>query len=278
MESWTCQETRKKCNSGSLDPTKSRYSPFNLRSKQCSVTIRSAEHRIQGGVKFGQLKGSSSGYSDIVQTPKTNYNTDIESRVQNHKYIPLSNHSRNFLLHCQNYQTTIQHKDINPHKTRIIQYIPQHRYNICPLPNRRLNTDISTLNFSALSISSASRLLRQHAQPQTNSSELVPHSYFTSGIDTASLISSDVQTACSSDNLVSELLVLTALQPTVRRPENFSADNSRPPSPNFADYPLRVEGITINEPRVDPRFTLLAERFIHNNDTLSEKPNQLVPK
>ena len=46
-----------------MDPTKSRYSPFNLRSKQCSVTIRSAEHRIQGGVKFGQLKGSSSRYS-----------------------------------------------------------------------------------------------------------------------------------------------------------------------------------------------------------------------
>ena len=30
--------------------------------EQCSVTIRSAEHRIQGGVKFGQLKGSSSRY------------------------------------------------------------------------------------------------------------------------------------------------------------------------------------------------------------------------
>ena len=54
---------RKKCNSGSLDPTKSRYSPFNRRSKQCSVKIRSAEHRNQGGVKFGQLKGSSSCYT-----------------------------------------------------------------------------------------------------------------------------------------------------------------------------------------------------------------------
>ena len=63
VESWTQLETRKRCNSGSLDPTKSRYSPFILSSKQCSVTIRSAEHRIQGGVKFGQLKGPSSRYS-----------------------------------------------------------------------------------------------------------------------------------------------------------------------------------------------------------------------
>ena len=54
----------------------------------------------------------------------------------------------------------------------------QHRFNLRSLPNRRLSTDTSTLNFSALSSTSASRLLRQHAQPQssgTHSSELVPH-------------------------------------------------------------------------------------------------------
>ena len=61
------------------------------------------------------------------------------------------------------------------------------------------------------------------------------------------------------------------MQPTVRLPEFSTADNSRPPTPNFADYPLRVDGITIYEPTFDPRFTLLAERFIHNNDTISEK-------
>ena len=197
------------------------------------------------------------------------------NQVQNHKYILLSNHLKNFLLHYQTYQTTIQHKDINPHKTQIV---PQHRYNLRPLPNRRLSTDTSTLNFSALCTSSASRLFRQHAQPQsseTHSSELVPHSYFTSGIDTASLISSDVQTAALSGNLFSEVLVPTPVQPTVHLPEYFTVDNSRPPTPNFADYPLRVDGISIYEPRFDPRFTLLAERFIHNNDTLSEKHKQL---
>ena len=48
----------------------------NLRSKQCSVTIRSVEHRIQGGVKFGQVKGSSSCYiwsanPDIISLRRT---------------------------------------------------------------------------------------------------------------------------------------------------------------------------------------------------------------
>ena len=89
--------------------------------------------------------------------------------------------------------------------------VPQHRYNYRPLPNRRLGaTDSSTLNFSALSCNSALRLLRYHAQPLSSesphSSELVPQPYFTSGVDTASLISSDVQTAYLSGNLFSEVL------------------------------------------------------------------------
>ena len=110
----------------------------------------------------------------------------------------------------------------------------------------------------ALSSSSASRLLRQHAQQQsseTHSSELVPRSNFTSGIATASLISSDVQTANLLD-FVSEVLVPTPVQPRARLPEYFTTDNSRPLTPNFADYSLRVDGITIYEPKFDPRFTL----------------------
>ena len=65
---WTRQETRKKCHLGSLDPIKSRYSPFKPSNTQCSGTVRSTEHRIQGGVKFGQLKGSSSRYI-LVRRP-----------------------------------------------------------------------------------------------------------------------------------------------------------------------------------------------------------------
>ena len=75
--------------------------------------------------------------------------------------------------------------------------------------------------------------------------------------------------------LFSDVLVPTPAQPTVRLPEYFTANNSRTPTPNFADYPLRVDGITIYEPRFDPRFTLPAQRFINNNDTLSEKRKEL---
>ena len=132
--------------------------------------------------------------------------------------------------------------------------VPQHRYNLRPLPNRRLSaTDSSTLNFPALSSNSALRLLRQHAQPLSSdsrhSSELVPQSFFTSGVDTASLISSDVQTAYLSGNLFSEDLKPTPVAPHVRIPEEFTSDHSRTPTPKFADYPIRVEGTTIYDPQ-----------------------------
>ena len=118
--------------------------------------------------------------------------------------------------------------------------IPTHRYNLRPLPNRELSdTDSSTLTFSTLSSNSELRLLRQHAQPissdSTHSSEIVPQSYFTSGVDTASLLSSDVQIAYRSGNLFSEVLVPTPVAPNVRIPEYFTADHSRPPTPNFSD-------------------------------------------
>ena len=73
-------------------------------------------------------------------------------------------------------------------------FIPQHRYNLRDLPSRRLSTDTSTLNLSALSSNSALRLVRQHAQMltfETHSSELIPSPYFISGLETASLLSSD---------------------------------------------------------------------------------------
>ena len=141
---------------------------------------------------------------------------------------------------------------------------------------RRQSTDTCTLKLSALSSSSASRLSRQHAQSlssDTISSELAPRSYFTSGIDTVSLISSDVQTVCFFGNLFSEVLLPTPVEPTVRLPENFTAETSRPPTPNFTDYPFRVDGITIYEPQSDPRFNLLTERFINNNNTMTNVKN-----
>ena len=153
-------------------------------------------------------------------------------------------------------------------------FVPHHRYNLRDLTSRRLSTDTSTLNLSALSSNSTLRLLRQHAQSlssETNSSDFIPSPYFTSDFETASLLSSDAQTAFLSGNLFSEVIIPTPVPAHIRIPESYTADQSRPPSPNFADYPLRVDGITIYDPQNDPRFPILAERFITNNDLLSHK-------
>ena len=106
---------------------------------------------------------------------------------------------------------------------------------------------------------------------ETHSSELIPSPYFTSGLETASLLSWDAQTAFLSGNLFSEVIIPTPVPAHIRLPEYYTADHSRPPTPNFPDYPLRVHGITIYDPQSDPRFPILAERFIANNDILSHK-------
>ena len=106
---------------------------------------------------------------------------------------------------------------------------------------------------------------------ETNSSEFIPFPYFTSGFETASLLSSDAQTAFFSGNLFSEVIIPTPVPAHNRIPEYYASDQSRPPTPNFADYPLRVDGITIYDPQNDPRFPILVERFIANNNLLSQK-------
>ena len=98
----------------------------------------------------------------------------------------------------------------------------------------------------------------------------MPSPYFTSGFETASLLSSDAQTAFLSF-LFSEVIIPTPVPAHIRLPEYYTADQSRPPTPSFADYPLRVDGITIYDPQNDPRFPILAERFITNNELLSQK-------
>ena len=102
---------------------------------------------------------------DIVQIPKTTYDTDLESSTKSQIYptlkplLKLSTSLSNLL----DDDSTQGYKPSQDSKRAI--YIPQHRHIFCPLPNRKLSTDTSTRNFSALSSSSASRLLRQHAQP-----------------------------------------------------------------------------------------------------------------
>ena len=106
---------------------------------------------------------------------------------------------------------------------------------------------------------------------ETNSTEFIPSPYFTSGFETASFFPSDAQTAFFSGNLFSEVIIPTPVPAHIRLPEYYTADQSRPPTPNFADYPLRVDRITIYDPQNDPRFPILAERFITNNDLLFQK-------
>ena len=106
---------------------------------------------------------------------------------------------------------------------------------------------------------------------ETNSSHFIASPYFTSGVDTASLLSSEAQTAFLSGNLFSEVIIPTPFPAQIRIPEYYTADQSRPPTPNFADNPLRVDGITIYDPQHNPRFPILAENFITNNDLLSHK-------
>ena len=93
---------------------------------------------------------------------------------------------------------------------------------------------------------------------ETHSSELIPSPYFTSRFEIASLVSSDAQTAFLSGNLFAEVIIPTLVPAHIRLPEYSIADHSRPPIPNFADYPLRVDGITIYDPQNDPRFPILA--------------------
>ena len=101
---------------------------------------------------------------------------------------------------------------------------------------------------------------------ETHSSELIPSPYFTSGFETASLPSYDAQTAFLSGNFFSKVIIPTPVPAHIRQPEYYTAEHSRPSTPNFADYPLRVDGITIYDPQNDPQFPILAERFIANNN------------
>ena len=133
---------------------------------------------------------------------------------------------------------------------------------------------VQTLNFLALYSNSALRLARQHAQPlssETLPSEFDLQSYFTSGLETASLLSSGAQTAFLSGNFFSEVIRPTLVPAHIRISEYCTAEHSRTPTPFFADYSIRVDGTTLYDPSHDPRFPILTERFIANNDFHSNK-------
>ena len=57
----------------------------------------------------------------------------------------------------------------------------------------------------------------------------------------------------------------------IRLPEYYTTEYFRPPTPNFGHYAIRVDGTKTYEPKNDPRFPILTERFITTNDSLSNK-------
>ena len=68
------------------------------------------------------------------------------------------------------------------------------------------------------------------------------------------LLSSDAQTARLQGNLFSEVSIPTPVPAHVRLPEYYNADHSRRPTPNFADYPIRVGYYSIRSYTTTIRF------------------------
>ena len=102
-------------------------------------------------------------------------------------------------------------------------------------------------------------------------SEFATQSYFKSVLDTASLLSSDVQTAFLSVNIFSEVLIPTPVPPHIRLPEYYTPEHSRTPTHKFAEYPIRIDSTTTYEPKNDPCFPVRIECFNTTNDSLSNK-------
>ena len=63
--------------------------------------------------------------------------------------------------------------------------------------------------------------------------------------------------------LSSEILISTHVTPHIRLPESYTKEDSRPTTPNFAEYPIRVDDTTIYEQKNDPNSNF-NETFHHN--------------
>ena len=80
----------------------------------------------------------------------------------------------------------------------------------------------------------------QTLSSETRSSELDPQSYFTSGLDTASLLSLDAQTAFLLGNIFSEVIIPNPVPAHIRLPEYYTAEDSPSPTPNFETIQLEL--------------------------------------
>ena len=71
--------------------------------------------------------------------------------------------------------------------------------------------------------------------------------------------------------MFSEVIVTTPIAPSVRLPEYFGKDHSKPPTLKLPDHPIRDHGLTNYDPQTDPRFPILTECRSLNNEKISHE-------
>ena len=176
--------------------------------------------------------------------------------------------------------TDLYNKDRDSDSTASTR-VPRHSYNLRSQQQRN-SQEIQSLTSS----STNSRLLRQHAQPRSDTSSLsssqptIPSSLslpfqITSGFETASLISEDPATISDTAANFSRVYSPSSIasNSSIQLPEYFLEDFSRPPTPNPHEYPIRVNSKIVRTLNEDPRYTVLPIRFI-NNSSLSTQRKQ----
>ena len=174
--------------------------------------------------------------------------------------------------------TDLYHKDKDSDSTASTR-VPRHSYNLRS-QQRRLSQELSSLTSS----STNSRLVRQQAQPRSDTPSLSSSHSTTpsslslpfqviSGVESASLISEDPQIITDSAANFSRVYSPSSILSMIQSPEYFLEEYSRPLTPNPHEYPIRVNSTIIRSLNEDPRYTVLPTRII-NNSSLSNSRQQ----
>ena len=247
----------------------------------CSHRIPTATKTIRKISNYNTTKNTptpSTSQTPIKTIPEhtTNSPSDVSSFTLSQLYPKLERLKSSTTSSL----TDLYHKDKDSDSTASTR-VPRHSYNLRSQP-RSLSQELSSLTSS----STNSRLVRQQAQPRSNTHSLssshptIPSSLslpfqVTSGFETASLLSEDPQTISDSAANFSRVYSPSSIlyDSSIQLPENFLEDYSRPPTPNPHEYPIRVNSTIIRTLNEDPRYTVHPIRFI-NNSSLSNSRKQ----
>ena len=169
--------------------------------------------------------------------------------------------------------TDLYHKDKD---STASTRVPRPSYNLRS-QTRKLSQELSSLTSS----STNSRLVRQQAQPRSDTHSLssshptIPSSLSLPFQVTSSLISDDPQTISDSAANFSRVYSPSSIlfDSSIQLLEYFLEEYSRPPTPNPHEYPIRVNSTIIRSLNEDPRYSVLPTRFI-NNSSLSNPRKQ----